>query len=665
MNMKKLADGFAVAILLAAPTLTLAQTGPTGTWQVEEVGRVRPFKVVLRVDGPRVIGAVSSCATANPIQVSEGKLDGSSITFNCKVAGRTITFNGRINGDEIAFAWELQLQDGGIPPNANDRMFGASAPRKFTAKRVPDAVDIVTQAADQVRRPPAITFDRILHAGGEPQNWLTYSGNVQGQRHSPLTQITPDNVKRLELAWIWQAQSPGQFQATPLVVNGILYTVQAPNDVVALDAVTGRALWTFPYAPSPKARASGGGGSPNRGLAILGDTLFIGTLDAHLLAIDANTGKLIWNTTVADAADPACQGRLCYVITHAPLVVKNKVIVGVGGGEGPTRGFIAAYDVASGKEAWRFHTIPAAGEPGNETWSGDSWKTGGAAVWITGTYDPDLNLTYWGTGNPYPVAQGDTRLGDNLYSNSAVALDADTGKLRWHFQFTPHDVMDWDAAQIPVLTEIEWQGRPRKVMLWANRNGHMYVLDRTTGAFLMGKPFVEVNWMTGFDERGRPLQTAKLDPYGTTNILPGASPTNWYPPSYSPGTGLFYIPAWERGTAMRRPSPGYGAVRAFDPRTGEKKWEFRRNDAVFTSGVLTTASDLLFTGTWGDFYSEPSAARLEDGYFYALDARTGQLLWQMSLAGSVNASPMSYSVGGKQYIAVAAGINLFAFALRQ
>jgi hypothetical protein len=273
----------------------------------------------------------SSCATANPIQVSEGKLDGSSITFNCKVAGRTITFNGRINGDEIAFAWELQLQDGGIPPNANDRMFGASAPRKFTAKRVPDAVDIVTQAADQVRRPPAIAFDRILHAGGEPQNWITYSGNVQGQRHSPLTQITPDNVKRLELAWIWQAQSPGQFQATPLVVNGILYTVQAPNDVVALDAVTGRALWTFPYAPSPKARASGGGGSPNRGLAILGDTLFIGTLDAHLLAIDANTGKLIWNTTVADAADPACQGRLCYVITHAPLVVKNKVIVGVGG----------------------------------------------------------------------------------------------------------------------------------------------------------------------------------------------------------------------------------------------------------------------------------------------------------------------------------------------
>jgi alcohol dehydrogenase (cytochrome c) len=286
-------------------------------------------------------------------------------------------------------------------------------------------------------------------------------------------------------------------------------------------------------------------------------------------------------------------------------------------------------------------------------------------VWNTGAYDPELNLTYWGTGNPYPQRNGTVRVGDNLYSDSVVALDGDTGKLKWHYQFTPHDDMDWDATQVPVLTDIHWQGRPRKVMLWANRNGLMYVLDRTTGQFLMGKPFVEVNWMTGFDEKGRPrLVPGKLGSPEKTPILPGNAATNWYPPSYSTSTGLFYVPALERGT-MPRPSPAYGAMRAFDPKTGERKWEFKRNDAVFAAGALTTASDLLFTGTWGDYSSGDVAARLADGYFYALDARTGQLLWQMSLPGSVQSGPMSYSVAGKQYITVAAGNTLFAFALRQ
>jgi alcohol dehydrogenase (cytochrome c) len=489
---------------------------------------------------------------------------------------------------------------------------------------------------------------------------------VRGQRFSPLTQITPGDVKNLELAWIWQAQSQARFEATALVVDGVLYTVQAPNDVVALNAATGRVLWTYSYKPVPRARASGGGGQPNRGLAILGGTLFLGTLDAHLLAIDAFSGKLIWNTTVADAVDPVCKGSNCYVITHAPLVVKDKVIVGVGGGEGPIRGFIAAFDVKTGKEVWRFYTVPAAGEPGSETWSGDSWKTGGGGVWNTGAYDPDLNLTYWGTGNPYPPWDGKTRLGDNLYTDSVVALDADTGKLKWYYQFTPHDVMDWDATEIPVLADIQWQGQARKVMLFANRNGLMYLLDRTTGQFLMGKPFVEANWMTGFDEKGRPMQVpGQLDDPEKTNIVPWLAATNWFPPSYSPNTGLFYIPAWERGSMQRRPSPSYGAMRAFDPRTGEKKWEFKKNDAMFPAGALTTASDLLFTGTSGDYYSGDAAAALTGGYFYALNARTGELLWQRDMAGSVQGGPMSYSVAGKQYIAVAAGNTLFAFALRQ
>ena len=514
-----------------------------------------------------------------------------------------------------------------------------------------------------------VTFDRILHASQEPQNWLTYSGTIFGQRYSPLTQIAPANVKNLELQWVWQAKSLEKFEATALVVDGVLYTVQAPDDVVALDAVTGRVFWTFPYPVAPEARPCCG--RVNRGLAILGDTLFLGTLDAHLIAIDAKNGHPLWDTTVAKAADG-------YVLTHAPLVVKDKVIVGTAGGDRGVRGLIAAFDAKTGKEAWRFYTIPGPGEPGHETWSGDSWKKGGAAIWNTGAYDPASNLTYWGTGNPAPDWDGRQRLGDNLYSDSVVALDADTGKLKWYYQFTPHDEMDYDSTQVPVLADMQWKGQPRKVMLWANRNGLMYVLDRTTGEFLMGKPFVKVNWMSGFDEKGRPMRTpGKVpNPEGPVTVTPTVlGGTNWYPPSYSPKTGLFYISGWENtgtiaiegvfpkatgNTPMaqvnlqpntKTEEEGYGVVRAFDPKTGEKKWEFKMNDITW-AGVLTTASDLAFSGG-------------REGYFYALDARTGALLWKVALGGQVNSGPMSYSVNGRQYITVAAGNSLFAFALRQ
>jgi alcohol dehydrogenase (cytochrome c) len=684
----------------SAQARPVGQTGPVGTWRAESAPPGATWTAVLRLDGSRVIGAARNCG-APRVEISDGHADGNTITFSCEnqVAKYTIALTGTVSGDVMAFEWELHVQDGGVPPSSSHAMWGVSAPRRFTARRVPDAVDtVLVEMADRIRRTPAVSFERILDSRREPQNWLTYSGTLSGHRHSPLTQITPTNVKDLELAWIWQAQSTATFEATALVVDGVLYTVQAPNDVVALDAVTGRVLWTFPYSPPARARA-GGGDRPNRGLAILGGTLFMGTLDAHLVAIDALTGKLRWNTTVANADDPACQGRLCYVITHAPLVVKNAVIVGVAGGEGRIRGFIAAFDVTTGKELWRFYTIPAAGEPGNETWAGDSWKTGGGGIWNTGAYDADLNLTYWGTGNPAPPNDVSGRSGDNLYSNSVVALDADTGRLKWHYQFTPHDDMDWDAAQIPVLTDLQWQGRSRKVMLWANRNGLLYVLDRITGEFLRGTPFVEVDWMKGFDPKGRPIRVPGKVVNPKSTYAPGTSPylprsvergdpalrvmpgvaTNWYPPSYSQRTGLFYVPAWERGTEYGVPligAGGYGAVRAFDPITGDRKWEFKLNDAIFSGGVLTTTSDLLFTGVSGDFYSAsgltfgvprltPDPARLVDGYFYALDARTGEVLWRMSLAASVRSGPMSYAVDGKQYVTVAAGNTLFAFALRQ
>ncbi len=522
-----------------------------------------------------------------------------------------------------------------------------------------------------------VTFDRLVNSAKEPQNWLTYSGNMMSQRYSPLDQITPQNVKNMELKWIFQARSLEKFEATPLVVDGIMYTVQAPNDVVALDPVTGRVFWMYSYAPSPLSRPCCG--RVNRGVAVVGDTLFMGTIDAHLLAIDAKNGKPLWNTTVA-------KPEAGYAITHAPLVIKDKVIVGVAGGEFGIRGFIAAYDVKTGKEAWRFNTVPGPGEVGHETWSGDSWKTGGASVWMTGSYDPALNLTYWGIGNAGPDYNGDLRLGDNLYSSSVVALDGDTGKIKWHYQFSPHDEFDYDATQVPVLADINWQGRMRNVMLWANRNGFFYVLDRATGKFLLGKPFVEVNWASGFDEAGRPMRVAgKLPTPEGTVIFPGnQGGTNWYSPSFSPRTGLFYIPSWvnyssvyikanaeyEEGKRFVGTSPrsligglqgakintrkedeGYGAVRAIDPMTGDRKWEFKMND-VTDAGVLTTGSDLLFSGG-------------REGYFYALDARNGELLWKANVGGAVASGPMSYAVNGKQYFAISAGNSLFVYGLRE
>ena len=412
---------------------------------------------------------------------------------------------------------------------------------------------VVAAAAVQVRTPapPAgapVSFERILRADDEPNNWLTYSGSMMSQRYSRLAQIAPDNVGHLELRWVLQVQSLEKFEATALVVDGVMYTVQAPNDLIALDAATGRVFWVYPYTPSPQARLCCG--RVNRGVAILGNTLFMGTIDGHLLAIDAKTGGLIWNVAVGGARPEAGYG-----FTLAPLIVKDKVIVGSAGGEFGIRGFLAALDVRTGKEVWRFDTIPGPGERGHETWAGDSWKQGGGPVWVTGSYDRDLNLTYWGIGNPGPDWNGDRRSGDNLYSESVVALDADSGALKWHFQFTPHDEFDFDSVQVPVLADMPWQDRNRKVMLWANRNGFMYVLDRTTGQFLLGKPFVKVSWTSGLDEQGRPMKAVSPASEGTL-IYPGnQGGTNWYSPSYSPRTGLFYIPSWmdTYSTYIKRP----------------------------------------------------------------------------------------------------------------
>jgi len=541
---------------------------------------------------------------------------------------------------------------------------------------------LAAAALDAQVAPPAappVTFERILRADKEPQNWLTYSGSTSSQRYSPLTQVTPANVGSLQLQWAFQARSVEKFESTPLVVDGRMYLTQAPNDVVALDAATGEIQWLYSYSPSREAKPCCG--RVNRGVSILGNTLYMTTIDAHLVALDARDGKLLWDTEVAKA-------EAGYAMTHAPLIVKDKIIVGTAGGEYGIRGFIAAYQAATGKEVWRFYTIPGPGEPGHETWDGDSWMHGGASVWVTGSYDPDLNLTYWGVGNPGPDWNGDKRAGDNLYSDCVVALDADTGELKWYFQFTPHDVWDYDSTQVPVLADIVMPGQgggARKAMLWANRNGFFYVLDRSTGKFILGKPFAKVTWAKGLDEAGRPMRAPGMEPASDgVKIYPGAiGATNWYPPSFSPRTGLMYISAWEntyasfnkadsdfvegnryvggapissvpalRGNQIRKynDEDGYGVVRAMDPKTGEKKWEFKMKD-VTMSGILTTASDLLFTGG-------------REGLFQALDARDGKLLWKVAAGGEIAMGPMTYSVNGKQYVVFSAGSSMFVYGLK-
>ncbi len=524
--------------------------------------------------------------------------------------------------------------------------------------------------------PAQITYDRLVHAAAEPQNWLTFSGGYNGWRHSSLSQITPANAKDLEMKWVFQAESTEKLEATPLEVDGVVYVTQPPNDIVALDAKTGRMFWIYQYKVSPDARVCCG--RINRGLAILGNTLYMGTIDAHLVAVDAKNGRLIWDVALAEPK----QG---YAVTLAPLVVKDKVIIGTAGGEQGIVGFIAAYDAATGKELWRFKTIPGPGEPGNETWGGDSWKHGAGSLWITGSYDPDLNLVYWGTGNPGPDWNPDKRPGDNLYTCSAVALDADTGKLKWHFQFTPHDGMDWDSAQVPVLVDMNWNGAPRKLMMWANRNGFFYVLDRTNGKFVRGAPFVRENWASGLDEAGRPIRLLNTgsNAEGTLTYPNAQGGTNWFSPSWSPHTGLFYVGSWQDAHALasevpvefaegkgytggspitkmpniRRPpinywteEAGHGEILAIDPRTGKNKWSFKMHD-VTDAGILTTDGDVLFAGS-------------REGYFMALDARDGSVLWHAITGGQISSSPITYEVDGKQYVAISANHALFVFGLR-
>jgi alcohol dehydrogenase (cytochrome c) len=460
---------------------------------------------------------------------------------------------------------------------------------------------------------------------------------------------------------VWVFQASASLETTPLVADGVMYVPGPPTTVMALDPKSGRPLWKW-TRPLAKSARTLGFGRVNRGVALLDGNVYVGTIDGHVVALDARSGTERWDARVANNDEG-------YAITAAPLAVDGKIIVGVSGGEAGVRGFIDAYDAKTGKRLWRFWTVPAPGEPGSDTWTRESWKHGGAATWLTGSYDPALKLLYWGTGNPGPW-NGDVRRGDNLYSCSLVALDVETGTLKWHFQFTPHDVHDWDSNQIPVLVDLDIAGRTRQAVVTANRNGFFYALDRTTGEFLLGTAFAKQTWAKGLDARGRPIVISGTEPSDTGVLvypsLQGA--TNWASPAFNPGTGLLYVSVREMGSVYFKAPAEYragtlytgmselaleeeatGAIRAIDVRDGRTVWSFALPSPPW-AGVMTTASGLVFAGS-------------NEGNFFSLDAKTGKPLWQFQTGAPIESGPISFLIEGRQHIAVAAGRGLFVFAL--
>ena len=511
-----------------------------------------------------------------------------------------------------------------------------------------------------------VPYEELAAIRNPAEDWLTYSGSYSSSRHSALSQINRGNVGRLALRWIHQLEGvPECVEVSPVVRKGIMFVTRPPSRVLALEATTGKEIWAYDHKLSsavPGSDASDLSVMANRGVAILNDKVFFGTPDARLIAVSAATGALQWETTVAtDAAR--------YAITSAPLAYRDLVVTGVAirGSTAGGQGFIAAYDATTGKERWRFATIPKPGEPGHETWEGDSWRDGGAPTWLTGSYDPELDLLVWPVGNPKPDYDAAARRGDNLYTNSAVALRGSTGALVWYFQFTPGDDHDWDATEIPVLADRPTQAGTEKRVLWANRNGFYYVLDRVSGKYLNAAPFVRQTWTEGLDAQGRPqpLSSASRNREGFL-LYPGyVGATSWWSPSFDPALNLMFVPVLEQGMVFFTSSPPaaiggrpfYTAVRALDASTGRRVWEHRgdprlrtdRLGGVRMGGVLSTRGGIVFGG--------------DQTTFFALDSRTGTPLWSVETGGTICAAPVTFSTDQEQVVVIAAGRNLLAFAL--
>lgn len=509
----------------------------------------------------------------------------------------------------------------------------------------------------------SVSYEDILGAGQDVHQWLTYSGTLDAQRFNANDQITPKNASALRLLWMRQyTTSETLIETSPLVVDGFMFVTVPPNRVEALDAKTGTLIWSYDRKlPEHLTTCCG---LVNRGLAVLGNLLYFGTLDAHLIALDIRTGGVVWDVEIGPFRDG-------YSITSAPLVLKNMVVTGVAGGEYGARGFVDARDAATGKEIWRFNTIPQPGEPGAETWDADALKTGGGPTWLTGTFDRDLNVIYWPVGNPSPNYNGDGRKGDNLYTDCVVALDADKGTLRWYFQFTPHDVYDWDATEILIAFDKTVDGKKQRLLGQADRNAFYYVLDRESGKFQTARAIAKQTWAKQIDGHGRPEVNAYTmpTPQGTTVFPASGGATNWMSPTYSPITGLMYVPVREWGgvffskqgefhkgefftegasETLDNPTPR-GVVRAIDATTGEIRWEFNNNKTSTVGGLVSTKGGVVF-GSAGQAV-------------IALDAKTGHELWRMETGGWVKAAPVTYSIDGHQMFTVAAGHDLLTFGL--
>jgi len=498
----------------------------------------------------------------------------------------------------------------------------------------------------------------FVQDGATTADWPHYGGSYRSWRYSALDQVNAGNVRRLTPAWVFQTGDPdGGLQVTPIVVDGVMYLSTSHNRIFALDAATGRVLWRYDF-PLPRDFVTFYG-PWNRGVAVAHGLVFMGTIDNHVVAVDQKTGRETWRVNVEDASQCGCNS------TGAPLVVKDKVIVGVTGGDSAHRGYINAFDARTGRHVWRFWTIPGTGEKGNETWPGESWKFGGGSSWMTGSYDPEQNLVYWSVGNPAADFYGGSRKGDNLYTDSVVALDPDTGKLKWHFQQVPHDVWDYDTAYENVLIDLPVQGRMRKLLVNVNKGGVTFVNDRVTGQFVSAWKLVKhINWIKDVDDAGRLVGRNEPIVGKTVTICPSiAGGRSWNQAAYSPRTGLFYSTALEwcqdvtatpeepregqvffGGSFTARHPPGeeaYSHLDARDPVTGKTAWSYRSKYPLLAS-VLATGGDLVFTG-------DP------EGFFFALNARTGEKLWTFQTGSGNRGSPIAYSVRGKQYVATPSG----------
>lgn len=491
------------------------------------------------------------------------------------------------------------------------------------------------------------------------QNWLTYHGDYAAKRFSPLKEIDTKSIAGLVPKWIRHFDTTSELEATPVVLDGVMYTTSG-NDVYALDALTGADIWHYRATGSQKRGV-------NRGAALLGDKVYFTTADCHLISLRRANGAVLWDQEYASTAEG-------YSCSGAPLAVKDKLIVGVAS-SGKTC-FVAAISAENGKEVWRVRSVPRAGEPGAETWGKFPLEAGGGPTWTTGSYDPASNLLYWPTGNPWPDFYGGDRPGDNLYTDCILALDADTGKMKWHFQFVPHDTHDWDANETPVLADVRFRGRPRKLLLQANRNGFYYVLDRETGEFLAGKPFVkELNWAKGLDDKGRPMTLPQSEPSATGSMVcPSVhGATNWWSPSFNPELNLFYVVALEqceiyyssnqqpvpnsgfRGTGHNiiNAKPGQFYLRALDASSGQIRWEYPMpGPTTMWAGTVATAGNLVFSAD-------------DDGNLIAFHAQTGKALWHFYTGSNLHASPMTFGVDGHQYISIASGTNLITFGLHE